>query len=1027
MTVEHYIKIDLQAPAVPPVVNTVQLDSNTRVIKAALYSGGVPFEIGNDASVSLACFKPDRTKCWYDQLPNGSSAASIDGNVVSVTLAPEVLTVAGSVNASIVIRNGLSKQISTFPFWIYVVGNPAAGISISNNYYKVSDLESLNNFLEDVVLCTEQNIPPEKQAQARANIGAMAEGTQGNIIISTSGEKVEEVVLETETRKNGSVVLQHYSGGFEQGAEIPTILGNIANGERDSDAATVGQLKSALPVKYIDGSNAAPPLVLMDIDPGSYVLNGTFAYSNNPENGQYPFANTLVQIDELDEGLKTVSFQVADEIICIFITNDSYEYKRYRLAEYENRIYKTENELIRYSERTRQLFDYDNATPFNAYLPGKQIAIRKNDDLWAVSIPVSVSEPTTVTVSKAYPTSRFIVGTSADENAGIGSIITECKFFSGDATLTTSIDIDPSIKSIVVNYWHKDTTKYTPNEVLKTLMVQYGDGFGAKYTGCEPYYNPHGKAMLEQHDMDIAKLKDFTTVKRVSNNLFVRGESTIKQDVYLGKDANDIEKYGCWLDIWGTPHSVSEGGWRDASSSAIQIIAGNTYRKSEGVIASIFDENDRFITGLDTDVYVFAVPEDGCFIRLHFVSTWINEIYLVEGEDEPFIIDDGAYAKTGLASEQHTRLTRTLQRQGLAWNHSEAYMRKIAAEANKYTSPERSTFLFVSDTHSNITNTFISGIAANMTKYVPCRFIAHGGDIINGVSEKENELTVLSDVCRNFNDANCPTFYVKGNHDDNCLFARGGVNEHTGLASDYITNEELYMRSNAFHKDEYVTNSAGDMYFYYDDEDSKIRSIFLNGFDNPETDTNGVRDEDARTNRMSDEQLAWLKSAAFNFSDKTIASEWAVILFSHAGTVLETGLQSILNTFVSGTGDFAEQGAMEVIALFHGDDHLDGLGTSQIGGKVMTRIVILNAHQTQDNASVVAPERIWLMPPPRKQLGTEDETAFDLVTIDRENHLIYLTRYGARSYVYNEETGAYDTLASRTRIVDYRTATYMQL
>ena len=89
-------------------------------------------------------------------------------------------------------------------------------------------------------------------------------------------------------------------------------------------------------IPYINGNNASPPLILMDLKPGPYVLTGTFAYSNNPENGQIPFTNTLVQIDEIGEDQKSVSFQVADEIICIFFTNDSYEYKRYWLADLGN-------------------------------------------------------------------------------------------------------------------------------------------------------------------------------------------------------------------------------------------------------------------------------------------------------------------------------------------------------------------------------------------------------------------------------------------------------------------------------------------------------------------------------------------------------------------------------------------------------------------------------------------------------------------------------------------------------------------
>ena len=62
-------------------------------------------------------------------------------------------------------------------------------------------------------------------------------------------------------------------------------------------------------IPHVNGNNTTSPLILMDLDPGSYVLNGTFAYSNNPENGQHSFANTLVQIDELDDEQKSVSFR----------------------------------------------------------------------------------------------------------------------------------------------------------------------------------------------------------------------------------------------------------------------------------------------------------------------------------------------------------------------------------------------------------------------------------------------------------------------------------------------------------------------------------------------------------------------------------------------------------------------------------------------------------------------------------------------------------------------------------------------
>lgn len=150
MTVIHQIEIDLQIPRIAPTVHVAQLDSNTRVVEAALYSGGIPFVLDSSAEISLACMKPDRTGCWYDRLPDETSAISINGNIVSVTLVPEVLTIAGAVSAALVIRSDLIEQVSTFPFVVYVTPNPAADGVISNSYYKVANLEALNQWIEKV-------------------------------------------------------------------------------------------------------------------------------------------------------------------------------------------------------------------------------------------------------------------------------------------------------------------------------------------------------------------------------------------------------------------------------------------------------------------------------------------------------------------------------------------------------------------------------------------------------------------------------------------------------------------------------------------------------------------------------------------------------------------------------------------------------------------------------------------------------------------------------------------------------------
>jgi predicted MPP superfamily phosphohydrolase len=693
--------------------------------------------------------------------------------------------------------------------------------------------------------------------------------------------------------------------------------------------------------------------------------------------------------------------------------------------------------------RTNQLLDYENTTPIKAYVWEPNVGILSNGTVWTVSVPVSVTEPTKVTVHREINSSHFIVGSSTDVNAGIGSPITNrVQYESGTNWHTLTIDIDETIKSICITYSKSNTSSitYNPDDVLKTLMVQYGGSF----TGYEPYLIEGEIPKFEKELNNInASVKKINNICKRTHQLLDYENSVPFHCTFTSTEVKSHNNF------WAVsiPVNVTENTTvtvhRDINASRF-LVASST--DANAGVGSPITTYEAWGTG---DWHILQIDIDET-IKSIIVIYWLNDFTegktlewnAVEADKvlkslmvqygaftgyEPYIVTQGFEMLKQHEADPHQRLTKVLQRQGLAWEYSEDYMRQIAAEANSYTSPDKLTFLFITDTHAHSDNIYLSGIAANLTKYVPCSFIAHGGDIIDGVSKKDNELMLLTDVNRQFLESNCPTFYVKGNHDDNCLYARGGVTAPIGLASDYITNDELYMRSNVFNKDRYVTNSAGDMYFYYDDDATKIRSIFINGFDNPETvDSDGKRIEDARTARMSEEQVAWMKSTAFNFGDKSDKEEWAVIMFAHSATFFETAIQGVISQFVAGTGYFADQGEMEIIAIFHGDDHLDGLGAPQFSGKTITRIVVLNANQALDNASVVTPDQIWLMPP-LKSIGTEDETAFDIATIDRENHLIYLTRYGARSYVYNAETEKYDTLANRTRIIDYKTATYTQL
>lgn len=370
-----------------------------------------------------------------------------------------------------------------------------------------------------------------------------------------------------------------------------------------------------------------------------------------------------------------------------------------------------------------------------------------------------------------------------------------------------------------------------------------------------------------------------------------------------------------------------------------------------------------------------------------------------------------------------------LDRNSLGKPYMREYVRSIADVANKHTKPNALTFLWVTDTHTWEKDTYIGSVVAQMTKYVPCEFVAHTGDIIDGLTTVEAGLSTLSELNRNLQDAECPVFYAKGNHDDNCLYARNQVASGLGNCEDYILTSELYARTNAFKKNAKSPVGNGDMYFYYDDEATKVRSIFLNSYDyTEECDESGIRVEDAHTGKVfRQEQLNWLETQALNFTDKETPTDWGVILFSHE--YLHANVYKILGDFQKGLNTFADRGNGEVIAWFVGDDHLDMLSWFNWvydAGFSTARLTCLNASMGFDGYNSATTDNKVLYPP-RKVADTENETAFDLVTIDRENHLIYLTRYGARSYAYNTETGVYDTIVARTRVVDYTTGTYKVL
>ena len=158
MTVTHTLTVDLVQPGIKPRLYAMQFDANTRLVAITLLSKTQPWEAPADAAFGLSYRKSDGTRGFY------TDGITRDANTVSVTLAPQVLTCHGTVEAALVCTDQEGHRIAAFPFEIHVAADPAAGSVASEDYFPQGH----------AVLYTPQALTAAQQRQARANLGLEA-------------------------------------------------------------------------------------------------------------------------------------------------------------------------------------------------------------------------------------------------------------------------------------------------------------------------------------------------------------------------------------------------------------------------------------------------------------------------------------------------------------------------------------------------------------------------------------------------------------------------------------------------------------------------------------------------------------------------------------------------------------------------------------------------------------------------------------------------------------------------------------
>ena len=136
MTITHKLSIDLAQRERAAQIDAVQDDCG-RNLSLLLHTNGIPWPIPANVSATIRYRKSDGVGGEYDALPDGSCAWSAVDNILTIALAPQVLTTAGETVLSVLLSDG-SKRVSTFDILLQVQPGIHNRITESEAYVNVS-------------------------------------------------------------------------------------------------------------------------------------------------------------------------------------------------------------------------------------------------------------------------------------------------------------------------------------------------------------------------------------------------------------------------------------------------------------------------------------------------------------------------------------------------------------------------------------------------------------------------------------------------------------------------------------------------------------------------------------------------------------------------------------------------------------------------------------------------------------------------------------------------------------------------
>lgn len=155
-------------------------------------------------------------------------------------------------------------------------------------------------------------------------------------------------------------------------------------------------------------------------------------------------------------------------------------------SEYEEELGSLTEALSNLLEEGTQILDWKNAKVVNGYFTS--ISDFKSSDVSrTVIIPVDYSKGDTISIHRGIMGERFVYGYTSIEMPKIGDILDYANIQNNAERVILRIKSDT--KNILLYYYNSTLDNYDSDDILASIMVQYGK----VYTGYEPYGEPRGK------------------------------------------------------------------------------------------------------------------------------------------------------------------------------------------------------------------------------------------------------------------------------------------------------------------------------------------------------------------------------------------------------------------------------------------------------------------------------------------------------------------------------------------------------